>query len=111
MRPRFVINKGISKKVTAVSSHFTIGDTYVAAIYNRHDLSLKITAYGTCEANETNNRPQVVFVWPKEETDKLKVGYATIEIYDIAKTMMIYREEFAVIRKNSLPLTDYNYES
>lgn len=105
MRPRFVINKGISKEITAVSSHFLLGVTYEASIYNKRDLTTKIVDQGVCTLNTTNNRHQVEFTFSGTDTNKLKFGYATIEIYDTTKNIMIYRDEFAVIRNNSLPIT------
>ena len=104
MRPRFVINKGIGKKITAVSSYFTVGSTYEAAIYNRHDMTVKILDQAVCALNERTNKNECAFQFTGTETNKLKEGYATIEIYDSSKSMMIFRDEFAVIRKNSLPI-------
>ena len=109
MRPRFVINKGIAKEIIAVSSHFTIGTSYTSAIYNRADRSKKITATATASAYD-DGRPSVTFVFPAydqsgNDTNALKEGTATIEIYDNAKNIMVYREDFAIIRKNSLPIS------
>ena len=104
MRPRFVINKGISKKITAVSSHFVEDALYYAVIYNPKDLTLKIGAYAYCTETE-NGRMQVEFTFVKEDTAKLKEGFATIEIYDEADTLMVYRDNFATIRKNSLQIS------
>lgn len=100
MRPLFVINKGIQKVVTAVSRKFTVGSTYIANIYNPKYPSTKIQTSGVCAL--VNERNQVSFTFSDESTSKLKSGYATIEIYDIALSHMIYRDNFAIIRDNSL---------
>lgn len=100
MRPLFVINKGIQKAVTAVSRKFTVGSTYIANIYNPKYPSTKIQTSGVCAL--VNERNQVSFTFSDESTSKLKSGYATIEIYDIDLSHMIYRDNFAIIRDNSL---------
>lgn len=103
MRPRFVINKGISKKITAVSSHFVADALYYAVIYNPKDTSLKIASYAYCA--EENERKQIVFMFSSADTAKLREGFATIEIYDSNQALMVYRDNFAVIRKNSLQIS------
>ena len=104
MRPRYVINKGIKKTIKVVSRRLETGTTYIAAIYNRRDTSTKITDSALCSV--VDSRRTVVFVFPGVDTNKLKVGTATIEIYDSEKNIMIFRDDFAVIRPNSLPITD-----
>lgn len=104
MRPRFVINKGIKKVITAISKRFEEETFYTAAIYNPKDTTTKITCTAECAIVDGKNK--VVFEFPGVDTDKLKVGFGTIEIYDTDKNIMIYRDDFAVIRKNSLPITD-----
>ena len=113
MCPGFVINKGIDKTVTAVSSLFTSGQTYKAAIYNKKDKNTTITQTATCsqDSSHYDNRPYVVFEFTASQTDDLKEGMATIEIYDAGTsagqteyTLMVYRDDFAVIRKNSLQI-------
>lgn len=100
---RFIINKGISKEIIAISRFFEVGEAYTAAIYNPKDLTVKIAVAAYCTLYE--DRHQIVFDFSGEETDKLKTGYATIEIYDQDKNMMVYKDNFAVIRKNSLPIS------
>lgn len=100
MRPRCIINKFISKTITAVSSHFTVGTEYAAIIYNPKHKTTLIDATAVCE--EVNDRHQVVFTFTAEQTGTLSAGFATIEIYDDMQTLMVYRENFATIRENSL---------
>lgn len=103
MRPRFVINKGIRKKITAISADFVLDEGYVAVIYNPKDLSTKITAYADCE--EVNEKKTLAFTFLATDTALLKVGFATIEIYDVNHTLMVYRDNFGVIRDNSFRIS------
>ena len=102
MRPRFIINKGIRYDVTAVGRVFNVGTRYVASIYNPKDTSLKIVATATCFVEDERNT--IEFYFTAEDTNKLKVGFATIEIYDTSMHKMVFRDNFAVIRNNSLPI-------
>jgi len=102
MRPRFIINKGIRYDVKAVGRVFNVGTRYVASIYNPKDTSIKIVATATCFVDDERNT--IAFYFTAEDTDKLKVGFATIEIYDTSLHKMVFRDNFAVIRKNSLPI-------
>lgn len=104
MRPGRYIHKGIQKSITAIGRQFVVGTQYKAALYNPKDRTKKIVATAVCfEEDEKNKIP---FVWTGEQTDKLKVGFATIEIYDNAQTRMFVRDNYAVIRINSLPITE-----
>jgi beta-lactamase class D len=105
MRPRYVINKGIAKNLIAKSRLFVEGDDYTAVLYNPKDMSVKIEASGTCEAApEGDDRNKIAFSFTGEQTDMLRAGYATIEIYDEAQTLMAYKDQVAIIRKNSLQI-------
>lgn len=104
MRPRSVINKGIQYKITAMGRIFTLGERYIAAIYNPKDTSLKITAEAICVADE-EERNTIPFTFSKYDTDRLKAGWATIEIYDSNMTQMAFRDNFAVIRPNSIKIS------
>lgn len=106
MRPRYVIHKGIRKTIKAISRRFTLGISYTAAIYNPKDRSKKITASNICVAFDGKNG--VSFSFPGTDTNKLKEGYATIEVYDSDndKDVMMVCDNFAIIRKNSLPIND-----
>ena len=105
MRPRYVINKGIAKNLIAKSRLFTVGGTYVAVLYNPKDMTTKIEATGTCEEGaEGDEKNKIAFSFTAAQTETLKVGYATIEIYDNAQTLMAYRDQVAIIRKNSLQI-------
>ena len=108
MRPRFIINKGIQKKVSARSRLFVVDDTYKAVIYNPKDLSVAIEATAVCTAGTTEDdeKNKLLFTFSGDQTELLKVGYATIEIYDESQTLMAYRDNFAVIRKNSLQINN-----
>ena len=102
MRPRLVINRGIQKVITAVSSYFVEGNSYTAVIYNPKYKDTKILANYDCSVVDGNNT--CVFTYDGNMTEKLKDGYATIEIYDSEHTLMVYRENFAIIRSNSLQM-------
>ena len=105
MRPRFIINKGIQKKVSARSRLFVVDDTYKAVIYNSKDMSVAIEATAVCVAGTSEDeKNKLLFTFSGDQTELLKVGYATIEIYDENQTLMAYRDNFAVIRKNSLQI-------
>ena len=107
MGPRFIINKGIQKKVSARSRLFTVGDSYKAVIYNPKDLSVAIEATAVCvEGTSEDEKNKLNFTFSGDQTELLKVGYATIEIYDESQTLMAYRDNFAVIRKNSLQIVN-----
>lgn len=114
MRPRFIINKGIQKKVSARSRLFEVDEVYKSVIYNPKDLSVAIEATAVCVEGE-DDRNKLNFTFSGEQTELLKVGYATIEIYDNSQTLMAYKDNFAVIRKNSLQISnvvdDDEYES
>ena len=103
MRPRYVINKGIQKNITAIGRVFVPTLIYTAAIYNPKDTSKKIIATGVCAVEKERN--VVRFVFTSEQTALLKEGCVHIEIYDQYDYKMVYRENFAVVRKNSLPIT------
>lgn len=103
MRPRYVINKGVRKDITAVGRIFTAGSRYVASIYNPKDTTIKIESYANCY--EVDGKNVISFSFDPSETSKLKVGFATIEIYDSNLKRMAFRENFAIIRKNSLPIS------
>ena len=103
MRPRYVINKGIQKNITAVGRVFVPTVDYTAAIYNPKDTSKKIVSTAKCYVE--NERNTLHFMFTAEQTNQLKEGYANIEIYDNMSFRMVYRENFAVVRKNSLPIT------
>lgn len=105
MRPRYVINKGIAKNLIAKSRLFVVGDDYTAVLYNPKDMSTKIEATGACEAApEGDDRNKIVFSFTGTQTDMLKPGYATIEIYDEEQTLMAYKDQVAIVRKNSLQI-------
>lgn len=104
MRPGIYIHKGIQKRINAIGKLFVDGTLYKAALYNPKDRTKKIVATAVCY--EEDGKKKIPFVWTGEQTDKLKVGFATIEIYDAAHTKMIVRDNFAVIRINSLPITE-----
>lgn len=105
MRPRYVINKGISKSIVAKSKLFVVDSDYTAVFYNPKDMTTKITAVGTCVAGEEgDDRNKVSFTFTAQQTESLKVGYATIEIYDENESMMAYKDQVAMIRKNSLQI-------
>lgn len=106
MTPRFIINKGIQKKVSARSRLFTVGDTYKAVIYNPKDLSVAIEATSVCVSGGEDEKNKLSFTFSGDQTELLKVGYATIEVYDNAQTLMAYKDNFAVIRKNSLQINN-----
>lgn len=108
MKRRCYIHKGIQKRITAIGRRFVVGTEYTASIYNPKDTSIKITSTAVCVELDDKNR--VAFVFSGEQTDSLKVGYATIEIYDNNRTTMAVRDNFAIIRKNSLPITPYEIE-
>ena len=103
MRPRYVINKGIQKNITAIGRVFAPTLVYTAAIYNPKDTSKKIVATGVCAVEKERN--VVRFVFTSDQTALLKEGAVHIEIYDQYDYKMVYRENFAVVRKNSLPIT------
>lgn len=109
MRPRYYIHKGIQKVVIAIGDQFVVGTTYNAALYNKKDRSVKVTATAVCYEVEDKN--VVSFEWTGEQTDMLSEGFATIEIYDSAQTKMFVRDDFAVIRMNSLPIAEGTDES
>lgn len=103
MKHRY-IHKGIGKRITAISSRFQHGSYYTAAIYNMKDSSVKITDTKQCVTVDGKNT--LLFVFTDEQTDQLRVGYATIEIYDSSMTTMAVAENFAIIRKNSLHIEE-----
>lgn len=102
MRPRLVINRGIQKVITAVSSYFKEDDSYTAVIYNPKYKDTKILAHYDCTVVDGKNT--CVFTFEGNMTETLKDGFATIEIYDSEHTLMVYRENFAIIRSNSLQM-------
>lgn len=107
MRPRYVINKGIQKKWKARYEAFVVGDSYTAVLYNPKDKSVKITSTATATAGPEGDTKNVVqFVWSSAQTALLKEGYASIEIYDANLSRMAYRDNIAVIRKNSLQIAE-----
>ena len=108
MRPRYVINKGIQKRWTAKGSMFVVGNAYTAALYNPKDKSIKIESTATCVAptTEGDEKNIVPFVWSSAQTALLKEGYATIEIHDANLSLMAYRDQIAIIRKNSLQIAE-----
>ena len=107
MRPRYVINKGIAKSLIAKSRLFVVEGEYTAVLYNPKDMSVKIEATGTCVSGpEGDDRNKVAFSFTGVQTDMLKPGYATIEIYDNAQTLMAYKDQVAIIRKNSLQIVN-----
>jgi hypothetical protein len=68
-------------------------------------MSVKIEATGTCEAGpDGDDRNKIAFSFTGVQTDMLRPGYATIEIYDDAQTLMAYKDQVAIIRKNSLQI-------
>lgn len=107
MRPRYVINKGIQKSMTAKGRMFVVGSSYTAVLYNPKDKSVKIedTAVCTAPSTEGDEKNIVSFTWSSSQTASLRVGYATIEIYDSSLTLMAYKDNIAVIRDNSLQIT------
>lgn len=102
MRPHYVINRGISKEIKAVSRRFIAGESYKAVIYNPKQKGVKITADGVCTV--VDDRNTIEFTFPETDTVLLKEGYATIEIYDQGQSLMVFLDSFAFIRDNSLQI-------
>lgn len=103
MRSRNVIHKGIQKNITAVGKMFVPDVEYTASLYNPKDKSKKVTATAKCYVE--NDKNVIHFLFTPEQTNSLRIGTATIEVYDEFNFRMVVKENFAMIRENSLPIT------
>ena len=97
-----IINKGIRARVVVRVSAFVIGREYTCVLYRKpKDEENRITAIAP--AQEINGKPTCVFVFEPEQTDSMKAGKATLEVYDHnTLEQMYYKEEFCTFRSTSL---------
>lgn len=111
-----IINQGIGFSFSAYGSGLEVGKTYTACLYanaNNHANRAEkdsVCALTTSVVNGVEvERPTCVFEFTAEQTLNLKAGNAILEIYDKAdKTIMVYDDQYATVRKTSLTPTNSN---
>ena len=107
-----IINQGVHCKIRSYGSGLIAGTTYTAFLYyssRKEDYRAEQTA--VCQLvpdivnGEETQRPTCVFDFTPEQTLKLKVGNAILEIYDTNTLQtMFYDDNYAEVRATSLTL-------
>lgn len=104
MRPRYIVNIGIAKIIKAVGKIFTVGSKYEARIYYSPKDSLAINAVAYCAETE-EGKHEISFYFSPEKTALLKRGVVSLDIFDENYNRLVFRDNFAIVRPNSVSLT------
>lgn len=109
-----IINQGVHCKIRSYGSGLIVGTTYTACLfYSARKTEYRAEQTTVCQLStevvngEETQRPTCVFDFTPEQTLKLKVGNAILEIYDTDTLQtMFFDDTYAEVRATSLTLKD-----